>query len=357
MKTARFLAALLCLFSMGFLHGCSSIKEALDVNGIGESATSTLASAKRFLGDRLSGPIELAKTVDSFDPFSKLEAAAAVRPGIETLDRWKLSSEGSDFHQEKIVFPSVSPARAGAPDNAVFYLYFKGELRGKRTILWVPGYGVSDFAFTFIHTFFTIELDHGYAILFYTIPGQLERVHEGEKSGDGLLSADPAVNLATVATVLGELETGMSFLRARGVESFSAWGGSMGAAFLLLLAERERFDHLVLMIPVLDGNSIMDNPEMDRVRSRLRAEGYPDQLVERAYRAISPQYQTWNIDSHRVFIQYARYDRLTPEPLTLQFASERGIAVKGYNESHGTILLNGEMLADYRRFLDAIGNP
>jgi hypothetical protein len=120
MKTVRFFIALLSLFSMAFLHGCSSIKEALDVNGIGESAAAMLASAKRFQGDRFSGPIELAKTVDSFDPFAKLEAAADIFPRIETLDRWKLSPEGSGFHQEKILFPSVSPARAGAPDDAVF---------------------------------------------------------------------------------------------------------------------------------------------------------------------------------------------------------------------------------------------
>ena len=100
----------------------------------------------------------------------------------------------------------------------------------------------------------------------------------------------------------------------------------------------------------------MDSPEMDKVRSRLRAAGYPDQLVQRAYQAISPRYQPGNIDSHSVFVHYARYDRLTPEALTLQFARERGIAVKGYDESHGTILLNGEMLADYRRFLDGLRN-
>ena len=134
---------------MGFLHGCSSIKEALDVNGIGESAAAMLASAKRFQGDRLPGPIELAKTVDSFDPFVKLEAATAMYPRIETLDRWKMSSEGSDFHQEEIVFPSISPVRAGAPDDAVFYLYYMGDLRGKKTILWVPDYGAR------------LELGHG----------------------------------------------------------------------------------------------------------------------------------------------------------------------------------------------------
>ena len=57
----------------------------------------------------------------------------------------------------------------------------------------------------------------------------------------------------------------------------------MGAAFLLLLAERERFDHLVLMIPVLDWNSIMDNPEMGRVTSRLRAAGSPDNPADRPF--------------------------------------------------------------------------
>ena len=128
----------------------------------------------------------------------------------------------------------------------------------------------------------------------------------------------------------------------------------MGAAFLLILAERERFEHIVLMIPVLDWNSIMGNSAMDAMRSRLREAGYPDSLVERAFRAISPMYRPWNPGTTKFLIQYARFDRLTPEALTLAFAKASGIEALGYDESHATILLNGRMFEDYRKFLDGV---
>jgi len=176
----------------------------------------------------------------------------------------------------------------------------------------------------------------------------------GGKTGDGLLSADPAIDLETVATVLGELEGGLNILRARGATDFSAWGGSMGAALLLLLAERERFDSLVLMIPVIDWNAILDKPAMEAVRARLREAGYLDALVVRAFAAVSPDDRLWLPGSTKALIQYARFDRLTPESLTSDFARKYGIEASGYEESHATILLDEKMFADYRNFLDGL---
>ncbi|HUX36583.1 MAG TPA: hypothetical protein VMV44_01655 [Rectinemataceae bacterium] len=360
----------LLLGAAALLGSCASLEGFVDAQGLRGSATAMLAAVDHYEGGRLGGPAELEGRLASFAPFARAEAAtggatgvadpeasATAEPVATTAARppaaWLLPDE-KDLHQERIAFPSVSPLRAGGPDEAIFYLYWRGSLAGKRTILWVPGYGVSDFAFRFIRNFFETELDHNYAILFYTIPGHLERMRKGEKAGEALLSADPAVNLETVSVVLGELERGMSFLRARGVGDFSAWGGSMGAAFLLLLAERERFDHMVLMIPVLDWRSILGNEAMGPVRARLRAAGYPDELVDRAYEAVSPAARPWKVGSTRVLIQYARWDALTPESLTLDFARGHGIVARGYDESHSTILLDRRMLEDYRLFLDGL---
>jgi pimeloyl-ACP methyl ester carboxylesterase len=336
------------------LSGCASLKQGFDSSGLKDSAKAMEAAVGRFGEGRFQGPAALERELATYDPFALVDAPPRVKMTVGELDRWRLEDSRHDLHQERLSFPSVSPARGGAPDEAVYYLYYRGELRGKKAILWVPGYGVSDFAFLFIRRIFAAELDDNYAILFYSLPGHLERIGEGEKSGDGLLSADPETNLETVQTVLGELATGMNELRERGVSSFSAWGGSMGAAFLLILAERERFDHIALMIPVLDWNSIMGNAAMEGIRKRLGESGYPDSLVRRAYRTISPMYRTWNPGSTKYLIQYARYDRLTPEALTLAFAKARGIEALGYEESHATILLNGRMFADYRRFLDGL---
>ncbi len=339
------------------LAGCASFQTSLDTSGLKDSAKAMEGAVSYFQEGHFWGPKVLASTLDNFNPFALVDAPPRVEVTVGNLDRWRLSEGGRDLHQEKLRFPSTSPVRMRTPDEAIFYLYYRGDLAGKKVILWVPGYGVSDFAFLFIRKIFATELDHNYAILFYTLPGHLERIHAGEKSGDGLLSADPETNLETVQTVLGELETGMNYLRGRGASSFSAWGGSMGAAFLLLLAEREHFDHLALMIPVLDWNSIMGNPAMGGLRAGLRAAGYPDSLVEKAYRAISPMDRAWKPGSTRVLIQYARRDQLTPEAITLAFAKARGIEALGYDESHATILLSGKMFADYRRFLDGVTTP
>ncbi len=342
------------LASIAVLSGCASLKEGFDTGGLKDSAKAMQDAVGRFSEGRFQGPEALEKELATYDPFALVDAPPKVMVTVGPLDRWRLEDSRHNLHQERLSFPSVSPVRGGAPDEAVYYLYYRGELRGKKAILWVPGYGVSDFAFLFIRRIFAAELDDNYAILFYTLPGHLERIRVGEKSGDGLLSADPETNLEMVQTVLGELATGMTELRARGVSSFSAWGGSMGAAFLLILAERERFDHVALMIPVLDWNSIMGNVAMEGIRARLAESGYPDSLVRRAYRTISPMYRIWNPGSTRYLIQYGRYDRLTPEALTLAFAKARGIEALGYEESHATILLSGRMFEDYRRFLDGL---
>ena len=58
------------------------------------------------------------------------------------------------------------------------------------------------------------------------------------------------------------------------------------------------------------------------------------------------------VPSDRVQLLYARHDQLTPEALTLKYATTRGIAaVHGYDHSHATMLLAGDIRRDYREFL------
>ena len=190
---------------------------------------------------------------------------------------------------------------------------------------------------------------------FYTLPGHLERVKAGEKDGEALLSVDPAINLRTVTVVLSELEGGLRLMRERGVSRFAAWGGSMGAAFLLLLAEKENFEHMTLMIPVLDWNSVIGSPPMEHVREELAAEGYSKELVHRAYAAISAVDRSPCLPRTRTLIQYARFDALTPESLVLAFATRYGLKTEGYRESHSTILLDRSLYEGYESFLDAMG--
>lgn len=362
------------LVAISTLAGCASLEGGLDSSALGDSAASMLKAVDLFEKGRLPGAPSLEAFLSTYEPFELIDGHFA-NPGIPASasrdsgappepqpssiassdpayppKAWLLS--GKDLRQERFTIPSISALRGGVRDDAVFYLYYRGRLSGKRAILWIPGYGVSDFAFGFIRKFFAAELDHNYAILFYTLPGHLERIPKGEKTGEALLSADPAVNLQTVSIVMGELEAGMKRLRERGISGFDGWGGSMGAAFLMLLAEQETFGHLVLMIPVVDWNSILDSPPMKPVRERLSSAGYPDELLRSAYDAVSPASRRGKILAGRVLIQYARFDRLTPESLTLDFARSRAFRAIGYDDSHSTILLDPKVAEDYRKFLD-----
>jgi hypothetical protein len=82
------------------------------------------------------------------------------------------------------------------------------------------------------------------------------------------------------------------------------------------------------------------------------AAGYDRTLLEQAYRLLSPADHPLRIDPARVQILYARYDQLTPEATIRRYAADRGItAVRAYEHSHATILLAGDLDADYRAFL------
>jgi hypothetical protein len=338
------------------LSGCASFRMSVDNSGLKDVARNMVRAVDRYQGGTVADPGALALFLKDYNPLGK---AGNRDLGVEVvsvpLDRWHLSTARNPVHEEKLTFPSYSPLRGGGRDDAVLYLYYKGELEGKRVILWVPGYGVSDFAFRFIRKFFQAALDRDYAVLFATIPGHLERVKPGENAGEGLLSADPKVNLETVAEAVGELKTGMDYLRSRGVASFGGWGGSMGAAFLLLLSGEEQFTHLCLMIPVLDWSTIMAKPEMKPVADRLAAAGYDSTLVKQAYDTVSPAFTASTVAPDRILLLYARQDQLTPESVTIEYAKTRSInRILGYDESHSTILLNGRMFRDYGDFLDSL---
>ena len=328
----------------------------MDNSGLKDAARNMIKAVDMYHGGTVSEPQELVLFLKDYDPLGKAGNQAPEAEVVSApLDRWHLSTARNPVQEEKLTFPSYSPIRGGVRDDAVFYLYYQGSLVGKRVILWVPGYGVSDFAFRFIRKFFQAALDRDYAVLFATIPGHLERVKPDEKAGEGLLSADPKVNLETVAEAVGELKTGMDYLRSRGAASFGGWGGSMGAAFLLLLSKEEQFTHLTLMIPVLDWTTIMSKAEMKPVAARLAAAGYDSALVKQAYDTVSPAFTASSAAPDRILLLYARQDQLTPESVTIDYAKARSISrVLSYDESHSTILLNSHMFKDYGDFLDSL---
>lgn len=344
------------------LAGCLSYKVSTDSSGLRTAAGNMLLAVDRYQAGRVTPPDELSRFLIVYDPFSEIDAASdrAVSRGSLTrweLDRrpwWRLRTDPTAvIHGERLSLPTRSAVRDGAAEQAVFHLYYRGSLQGKTTILWVPGYGVSDFAFHFIRHIFLAALDRGYAVLFATIPGHLERIRPGEQSGEALLSADPVTNLRMVADFVGDLAAALVYMAERGSRSYAGWGGSMGAAFLLLLSERIEFEHIALMIPVLDWSTILNHTELKPVLDRLATAGYDPPMVLEAYNPVSPVSRTLRTDPSRVLIQYAQHDQLTPEATTRAYADARGITQTiGYRESHASILLNRRLYRDYAAFLD-----
>ena len=86
---------------------------------------------------------------------------------MSPLAKWHIQHPSGDkLIMEKIIFPSEIRHKNGL-DNAIFYVYRTGEFKDKKVILWVPGAGVSDFAFRFIKYFFFEALARNYSIVFY----------------------------------------------------------------------------------------------------------------------------------------------------------------------------------------------
>jgi hypothetical protein len=194
-------------------------------------------------------------------------------------------------------------------------------------------------------------------------PFHLERKGQGKKAGEGLMTLDPRDLLGSVSDSTAELANGVDWLRTQGVGRIGGWGGSFGAASLALLGERYRFDHLTLMIPLVDWTTLWQNAALAPLRRAFLSAGYDEGIVYRAFRTISPFWHTLLTDPARVQILYARYDQLTPESVTLAYANKlrtessmvnSGPVVKGYPESHGTILLRAAMYRAYGEFLDGI---
>ncbi len=325
--------------------GCAYFSKKIDISSLNSINNSISKEVKPCSQAEVSA---IFSRKDDYTKFSKIEEKPLTpEPGV----RWELKP----IDGKSIVASRLSAQSEYFNDKIFYYFFTTKDWDGKKAILWVPGFGVSDFAFRFIRKFFYEELKRGYAVLVYVLPYHLDRRKEGKKEGEGLITGNVLTNINTLHALSSELNVGYQFLRSKGVVTIGAWAGSIGASALTILAADREFDHIALMIPILDWNTIIFHPVFHNIRNDLRSPFCNDDTIRNAYSLVSPTSYPLNINPDRVLIQYAFFDQLTPAEKVRTYAERRNIKrVIGYRKSHASILLDSSVYEDYAKFLQDI---
>ncbi|MFQ3546988.1 MAG: hypothetical protein SNJ56_01520 [Termitinemataceae bacterium] len=338
--------------ALGFLlAGCASFKIRLDKKGLKE-ITGALRQATHQ---------SEARTFESFLDSFTISLTPVASPDtvvMEPFHRWKLrsSKSGGTVIGERLWFASPLPRTDGWDKRGYFYYFHRIDQTSHRAILFAPGFGVSDFAFMFIRNFFEKELSLGWSVLVWVPPYHLERLSPKEKPGTGLITEDPRDLLTAVSTSLGELSLGIQWLREQGITNIGAWGGSFGASVLLIYARTYPFDHISVMIPLIDWRTLWEAAELAPVRVSLLASGYTEASLTRAFSLISPRSSgspetKLKTPGNRIQFLVATYDQINTEPIVSSYAASLGAEIERFQESHSSILLNKGVYRAYGAFL------
>ncbi len=272
---------------------------------------------------------------------------------IKSRTEWSLKKKLSrTLIEEEATFASIT-GDIIPYDSARFYIYRKENLTKSKIILWVPGLGVSDLAFIFIKHIFIEELEKGYTVVVYIPPFHLKRKHPEKENGEGFISSNMQQNLHLQLEAVRELRTMLDYLKKQNPKEISAWGGSMGASFLLLASKFHHFEHMNLMIPMIDWeHTMMQNKELKSLLPEYAKAGIDSSLLAEAFKIISPVNYELNLPA-KTQIQLAEYDQLTRKSKIIDFARKNGITnVISYPRGHATILLSKKLYTDYERFLE-----
>lgn len=351
MSILMFGASIMGLFS------CQTLKSHMDLRGLRDYA--------RSLENQLKERVPHISAEGS-EIYSRSVVGAA-RPQTESknfiverqpLDRWTVSVPHLTVVGERLTFPAEEGSALG---QSYFYYFHPENTHYSKAILWAPGFGVSDFAFFFIKRFFQIELELGWSVLVWVPPFHLERQIRGKDAGEGLISPDLNALVADIETSVKELDQAFLWLTQSGYERIGAWGGSFGAANLLLLAQNRAFDHLTVMIPLLDWNTLWASSPFMGIQNQFASAGIPAERVASVLASVSPRYGAPpKIQADRIQFLIADYDQLTPLAVTSEYLGRLGPPegpgpqVYRFKESHSTILINSGVYRAYREFLQAM---
>jgi hypothetical protein len=339
-----FLPALLTVLS-----SCAAFQKYLDNSGMESSYESIIKDYNP------GSPVEFSRFVKNFSLAQSTSPFDPGTPEQKPIGDWELEPpKGVTLIQEKLVFHTPASGLTHSNDKLVLYVYRQGEINGSRVLLFAPGMGVSNFALMFLKDIFTEIIKRGYTLVLYVPPYHLDRIQPGKDRGEGFFTADNERNIRMIAACASEVRTAMRYLKSKGALDVAAWGGSLGASFLLLSAEHEQYTHLTVMIPVIDLNSaLLDNPEMKRLKDRLLADGFSGEVLRQAYGMVSPMDHQTLTPPDKMLILFARYDQLTPMTALEAYRKSHGNPrVIIYDRSHATILTASDLYDDYAAQLD-----
>lgn len=348
MKTLKIILLVVITVSITLWFSYSSIQRYLDRSGLKDIAN-------KFDNNFIPGsPEKLKNYIDTFNLYEDSKPLETQNIKITKFRNKKiLNIIGHDIDAKLLSFPSCIKLPQ-KQDSARFFIFKYPNSKTKKAILWIPGKGVSNFAFRFIKSIFYTELKHGYTILLYIPPYHMLR--KTENSPETFFTPNILHNLELYKECIRELRTGIQYLNNNNFKEISGWGGSMGASWLCNLTNIEKFEHINLMIPIIDWKTVVySNKYTKKVIKKYKEVGFSDTLIKKAYNLISPINYPIGLNPENVQIQYAKYDQLTPEKATLNFAKKNKIQkIIGYKKSHATILLSGKLDDDYEKFLNML---
>lgn len=336
-----------------FIVSCTAFQKYLDRTGIESSCDDIMK--EYHTGD----PAELSVFIDNFSLARLMEPFVPVNPEIGPIGKWKLDiPEVPGLIQEKLFFNTPLSEITHREDKLVLYIYRPEKINGNKMLLFIPGMGVSNPALFFIKNFFKEIIKRGYTLVIYIPPYHLERIPAGKKSGEGFFNHNAIRNIRIITGCTSEVRSITRYFRSKGASDISAWGGSMGASFLLLSAISEPYSHLTIMIPVLDWNSLMlDNPGFCELKQHLLADGYSEDALRRIYNLISPINYPILTPPERILMIVAKHDQLTSIYLTDKYRqTHNNPLMKIYDRSHSTILTDYDIYSDYAEQLDKWNN-
>ena len=256
--------------------------------------------------------------------------------------------------QEVITFPSAIHLDHAESNTATAYVYRRGRLGERPVVVWVPGQYVVDLALIPISWFTREIVRRGADVVLLVPPYHLERTPRGFDSGDAVFATSLADHLGVFAQELSDLRRLVAWLRGQGVETVGGFGGSVGAMLLLRMATWERsLDFLTVFIPMISLAAVLDSPDAEPMRRRVREEGRSVDEMKDIYAALDPSFDRPLMNPARISVLYGRYDLVAPPSATLAWARTWGVTrLLAYDRGHALALFTRRMYRDYARLLD-----